>query len=120
MLSARAFKPRRQNSAKADDGRRFPQHLRWLRSLPCVLDGNPDHVCDGRIEAMHVDHAGGKGVALKVADYHAVPGCSGTHAEYHQHGARTWERKWRVDLVAVAKLYAAKSPHRHLWSGANG
>lgn len=120
MLPARAFKSRHRNSTKADEARRFPKHLAWLRKLPCILDGNPDHVCEGRMEAMHVDHAGGKGVSLKVADYHAVPGCSGAHAEYHSKGARTWEAKWRVDLVAAAKAYASKSPHKHLWSAANG
>jgi len=67
------------------------------------------------MEAMHVDHAGGKSMGLKVADFHAVPACSEAHRLYHQYGAKTWERTWGVDLVLAAKQYAAASPHKHLW-----
>lgn len=120
MLARSAFRPRRQNSHKADDARRFPSHLKWLRGRQCILEGRHGHACEGRMEAMHVDHAGGKGMALKVADYQAVPACSEAHRLYHQYGARTWEATWRIDLVAAAKQYAAASPHRFQWENPNG
>jgi hypothetical protein len=65
------------------------------------------------MEAAHVDHAGGKGMGIKVSDWAAVPLCSDHHAEYHR-GARTFEATHRVDLVALADAYADRSPHKHL------
>lgn len=119
MLRAAAFKPRKQNSHRADEARRFPTHLKWLRGRPCILDGRQGHACEGRMEAMHVDGAGGKGMGLKVADFWAVPGCSEAHRLYHDHGAASWERTWRINLIEAAKQYAKASPHRHLWEAGN-
>lgn len=115
MLARTAFKPRKRNSRKADDARRFPSHLAWLRKRPCILEGRFGHACEGRMEAMHVDRAGGKGIGIKVADFWAVPACSIAHQLYHQYGSLTWEHTWAVDLVEAAKQYAKASPHRHLW-----
>jgi hypothetical protein len=102
-------RPRRKNSGKADALRRCEGHLQWLRGRPCLLDRRA--VCGGRIEAAHVDHAGGKGMAIKTFDANAVPLCSDHHAEYHR-GARTFEAMYAIDLVAAARRYAALSPHR--------
>ncbi len=109
-------RPRRQNSGKAAIERSHPSHLQWLRGRPCLI-GDAD--CQGRMEAAHVDHAGGKGTSLKVADYKAVPLCQHHHAELHR-GARTFEAKHRTDLVAAAAAYAAKSPHRGRWADVAG
>lgn len=119
MLSRSAFRPRKRNSNKADAARRFPAHLQWLRGRPCILEGKHGHACEGRMEAMHVDHGGGKGMSLKVADYKAVPACSEAHRLYHQYGARSWERTWGIDLNKVWQDYAKASPHRHLWEAGN-
>ncbi len=101
-------KPRRQNSQKADAQRRCPAHLQWLRGRPCLLAGP---FCSGKIEAAHVDRAGGKGMALKVSDFDAVPLCAHHHADYHR-GAQTFETRYAIDLVDSAKVYAFRSPHR--------
>lgn len=116
MLPRSAFRPRKQNSHKADEARRFPQHLKWLRGRPCILEGRNGHACEGRMEAMHVDRAPGKGTGLKVADFYAVPCCSEGHRLYHQYGAETWEKTWRIDLLKAAADYAKASPHRGLWA----
>lgn len=109
MLSGRIdTRPSARNSKRADEGRRCPSHLQWLRGRACLLAGA---ACSGRIEAAHVDRAGGKGMSLKVSDWHAVPLCSEHHAEYHR-GARSFEARHSVDLVAVAADYARQSPHR--------
>lgn len=120
MLARSAFAPRKKNSGKQNEGKRFPGHLAWLRGRPCILEGRHGHACEGRMEAMHVDHAGGKGVSMKVSDVHAVPACSEAHRLYHQYGARTWERTWNINLVEAAKQYAKASPHRHKWEQGNG
>lgn len=114
MLSASAFKPRKKNSGKQHEGKRFPSQLAWLRKRPCIIDGRAGHVCEGVMEAAHVDDAGGKGMQLKVADYHCVPACSAAHAEMHR-GAKTWQAKYNINLADAAKQYAKASPHRHLW-----
>lgn len=119
MLTRSAFAPRRQNSHRAKETRSFPSHLKWLRGRPCILEGKPGHVCEGRMEAMHVDGAGGKGMSLKVPDYCAVPGCSLAHRLYHDHGALSWQAAWGIDLNAAWPLYAKASPHRHLWEAQN-
>jgi hypothetical protein len=106
-------RPRRRNSHRADISRRCPAHLKWLRGRPCAVAGPG---CSDRIEAAHVDHAGGKGMALKVSDWKTVPLCSAHHAEYHR-GARTFEAAHKIDLVATAEAFAARSPHKHLRNG---
>jgi hypothetical protein len=120
MLSRTAFRPRQRNSHRAAAERSFPSHLKWLRGRPCILEGHFGHACEGKMEAMHVDGAGGKGMGLKVADYKAVPGCSEAHRLYHQHGAATWQRTWGVNLDSAWRAYAAASPHRHLWEAERG
>lgn len=112
-------RPRKRNSHKADEARRFPSHLKWLRGRPCILEGKFGHACEGKMEAMHVDGAGGKGVGLKVADFKAVPACSEAHRLCHQYGTATWQATWKVDLEQAWRAYAAASPHRHLWEAAN-
>jgi hypothetical protein len=71
------------------------------------------------MEAAHVDGAGGKGVGLKVADFHAIPACSIAHAEIHR-GSLSFEKKWGLSLIALAQAYAKASPHRHQWEASNG
>ena len=119
MLNRSALRPRHKNSGRQHEGKRFPSHLAWLRKRPCILEGKPGHVCMGRMEAMHVDGAGGKGVGLKVADYCAVPGCSEAHRLYHDHGAASWQLAWGIDLDKSWRFYATHSPHKHLWESAD-
>jgi hypothetical protein len=115
MLSHSAFRPRKKNSGKADVSRRFPSHLAWLRKRPCIIEGRAGHVCQGVMEAAHVDDAGGKGTSIKVADYKAVPACSAAHSEMHR-GAKTWQAKYNINLADAAAQYAKASPHKHLWA----
>ncbi len=115
MLRPSALRPRKQNSRKADADRRFPSHLKWLRGRRCVLDGHSLHQCDGRIEAAHFDGAGGKGMGIKVADYHAFPACTVAHAELHNIGQDSWQAKYRINLEKTVRAFAKYSPHRHLW-----
>ena len=115
MLARVDTRPRRRNSGKADEARRCPAHLAWLRKRSCLIAG-----CESsRIEAAHVDHAGGKGMSIKVADWKAVPLCGEHHAELHR-GARSFEARYAIDLVAAAGRYAHLSPHRAKWERQDG
>ncbi|MDH7973713.1 hypothetical protein QH494_16090 [Sphingomonas sp. AR_OL41] len=108
MLAYVDTRPRHRNSHRADQERRCPSHLQWLRGRRCCVEGAG---CSGRMVAAHVDHAGGKGMAIKVADWKAVPLCDGHHAELHR-GARTFEARHGIDLIGAAAAFARRSPHR--------
>ena len=114
MLPASAFKPRRKNSGRQNDGKRFPKHLRWLRLLPCALVGK--HECEGIIEAAHDDKHPLKGMRLKGPDYAALPLCSAAHRELHA-GYETFQRKYGLNVSDACAAYAAKSPERRAWNG---
>jgi hypothetical protein len=83
------------------------RHLAWLRTLPCVVSGCPNP----RIEAHHVRTAANSGMGMKPDDQYAVPCCVAHHREYHNHGRKTFERKYGLDLLAEAERYAAGSCH---------
>ena len=103
------IRPRARNGRRGARARSCPSHLQWLRGRPCAVASTE---CAGAIVAAHVDHAGGKGTGLKVEDRHAIPLCDAHHREQHQHGWRTFERKHRLDGVALAAEYWRLSPHR--------
>lgn len=84
-----------------------PGHLKWVRGHACLVSGDIDHECFGRIEAHHVlTRAAGGG------DDQVVPLCSRAHAEGHQIGWKTFEREYIVDLAHVAAELWKRSPHR--------
>jgi hypothetical protein len=86
MLRSSAFAPRKKNSHKADFYLRAPSFLQWLRGRNCLLCDKGG--CEGRIEAAHVDYAGGKGVGIKVADRFSIPLCSAHHRAQHNWAGR--------------------------------
>lgn len=103
---------RHRNSGRQNVGKRFPGHLQFVRGFRCIIEGKGGHVCSGKVQAMHVDYAGGKGMGLKVPDFFTVPGCAEAHRE--QTDVLGWpgfERKYGIDALALAKELAAKSPH---------
>jgi hypothetical protein len=104
-------RPRRKNSPRIAE-KSSPAFLQWLRGRECFFAymGN----CEGKIEAMHLDFAGGKGVGTKVADQWALPCCSGHHRAQHTKG-------WLTFLNAVGHtkdglLYMA-SKFWNAWPG---
>ena len=103
---------RHKNSGRQNEGKRFPGHLKFVRGFRCLIEGREGHECSGKMEAMHVDYAGGKGVGMKVPDYYTVPGCSEAHREQTDVlGWPQFERKYGIDALALAKELAARSPH---------
>lgn len=114
MLPPRKIK----NSGRVPNGVRCPAHLAWIRGFACILHKTGE--CDdSRIEAMHVDYAGDKGMARKTADRHAVPACGYHHKMQHRIGWRTFEARFGIDALELANEFAARSPHRHKWDGAS-
>lgn len=97
-----------------------PKFKEWLRKThDCVFHKAGD--CEGRIEAMHLDFAGGKGMGTKVADSFCVPACSKHHGRQHMKGWATFLREFGVTkealLDAADRLWRAW-PGRAKWEAA--
>jgi len=89
---------------------------RHLRHLPCACCGKEPGAPGNPIVAAHVDHAGGKGMATKVADQHCIPLCNDCHTEQHRVGWPEFEKLLPlVDAVALAGIYWTEWPGRRSW-----
>lgn len=86
---------------------RSTAHRDWVRSHHCSVPG-----CQLMpIEVAHVNTAANRGVSRKASDAFTVSLCRDHHAESHR-GERTFERKHGVNLMALAKEFYQRSPHR--------
>lgn len=83
-------RPRLRNSGRPPE-KSAPGFLKYVRGRSCLV---ANAGCSERIEAAHVDYAGGKGIGTKVADRYAVPLCSTHHAMQHVMGWAAFERQY--------------------------
>ena len=106
--------PRKRNSPRIAE-KSAPAFLQWLRGRDCVFAFMGS--CEGRSEAAHVDYAGGKGVATKVADRFAVPACSAHHRLQTDEGWKRFEARIARDGFALraAGQYWTAWPGRLAW-----
>lgn len=107
--------PRRKNAPRPAE-KSAPAFLQFVRGRECAF---ADHGgCEGKIEAMHLDFAGGKGVGTKVADRYALPACSAHHRQQHLIGWPAFisvkETTKEQLLIAAARLWNAW-PGRIAW-----
>jgi len=114
-LSRAAFTTRKPPRAGRPAWKQAEEYKRWLRKLRCAAceadrtDANP-------IVAAHVDHAGGKGVATKVADRFCIPLCDECHRRQHRMGWPAFERGLPyADAIALASRYWSEWPGRVAW-----
>ena len=86
---------------------RSTAHRDWVRGHRCCVPG-----CQLMpIEVAHVNRASTRGIGQKSSDAQTVSLCREHHAESHR-GERTFERKHGVDLMALAREFYRRSPHR--------
>ena len=104
-------RPRKRNAPRPAE-KRAPGFLQWLRGRVCLAASAG---CSGKIEAAHVDYAGGKGVGTKVADKYAVPLCSAHHRSQHSMGWSSFEREELEGFDGAALTAAFK--YWHMWPG---
>lgn len=89
---------------------------RWLRKLPCAKCGHAPGDEGNRIVSAHVDHAGDKGTATKVADKHCIPLCNDCHTTQHAIGWRTFELNLPTkDATVLAAAYWQRWPGMREW-----
>jgi len=77
--------------------RRRPQHLAFVRQLPCVACGKA-----APSEAAHVRSGTHGGVGVKSGDRYAVPLCIACHARQHRIGELTFWSALGIDPLNVA------------------
>ena len=101
-LPARIFRAR-----KKDTRLRSPQHLAWIRTFACCVP-----MCneEGKIEAHHVKGAEPMALGRKPGDNWCVSCCVFHHREFHSIGLHAFEKKYGLDLIALAKEFADTSP----------
>ena len=71
----------------------------WIRTQPCIICGRDAEPC-------HVRSRGAGGTDLG----NIVPMCRIHHTEQHKIGIKTFQAKWKVDMVALALQYAQNAP----------
>jgi hypothetical protein len=64
------------------------------------------------IEVAHVRTAATAGVGLKSSDAYTLSLCREHHAEQHQVGQQTFERRHGFRMLAKAEEFYRASPHR--------
>lgn len=82
-------------------------HRDWVRKFQCSVPG-----CGGLpIEVAHINRASTRGMGQKSSDAQTVALCRDHHAESHR-GEKTFERKYGLDLMGLAKEFYRASPHK--------
>lgn len=109
-------KPKLRMNVRPSNIIRCPQHLVFVRNHECCIKdrqtplGTAVHICDGRIEAMHVRTGTDGGTGLKPGDNWTIPGCSGAHRHQHDIGEPRFEACWHIDMKAIAAALWKASP----------
>jgi hypothetical protein len=64
------------------------------------------------IDCAHVRRAANSGAGMKPSDAYCVSLCHEHHMESHR-GERTFERRYGLDLLALAREFFGRSPYRN-------
>jgi hypothetical protein len=105
-------KRRRKVKSKARGPIRCPSHITWVRGHFCTIN---DPECSVRMEAAHVRIGTDGGTGMKPGDNWVIPLCGHHHAEQHQMGEATFERRHRINMKAIAEGLWRISPHGIRW-----
>lgn len=87
--------------------REWPRHRKFVRGHECIIKGK--HECSGGIVFAHIRSAANAGKGQKPFDWFGVSMCSDAHLEQHTIGQPAFERKYNVDLFALAAEFARRS-----------
>lgn len=83
-------------------------HRDWVRGHYCSVPG-----CEQMpIEVAHVNRASTRGTGQKSSDAFTCSLCRDHHSESHR-GERTFEAKYGIKLLDIAREFYRRSPHRH-------
>ena len=88
---------------------RSPAHRTWVRSHHCCVPGCRDLP----IECAHVRRASTAGIGIKSSDAFCLSLCRNHHSESHRIGEQTFEKRHGIELMALAREFYERSPHRN-------
>ena len=95
----------RERSRKSN-ARECPAHRAWVRKHHCCVPG-----CASRpIECAHVRRDTDGGTGLKPSDRWTISLCRQHHLEQHQIGEAAFEKRYGIDMRALAVEFARRSP----------
>jgi hypothetical protein len=100
-------KPARSGIRRAPE-RSFPRHQKFVRGHCCCIAGT-GHICRGPIVFAHVRTGTDGGTGLKSNDVWGISLCADAHEEQHRIGEPAFERKYRIDMKALAREFAART-----------
>ena len=106
-------KKRERMAHKDETVIRVAQHLQFVRGFVCSVwhvTGNIDP-CSGNVEAAHVRTGTDGSMGKKPSDCWAIPLCQTHHREQHQIGEPAFERKYGIQMKAIAASLWDKSIH---------
>jgi hypothetical protein len=109
-MSGPVMLPRRRKHPKlgvrVPPQRVWPRHRRWVKSHGCCVPN-----CNAAIvDFAHLRSASNAGKGLKPHDAFAVSLCRTHHIEQHSLGEVTFERRYGIDLQALAAEFVQRSP----------
>lgn len=94
--------------------REWPRHRKFVRSHACCIEARWNDGrflgCGGPIVFAHVRTGTDGGSSLKPSDWWGISLCNNHHLEQHDMGEPAFERHWAIDMKALAREFAAKSP----------
>ncbi|HUE14982.1 MAG TPA: hypothetical protein VMR25_12505 [Planctomycetaceae bacterium] len=96
---------RAKMGVRPPERRIYQTHRAWVRRHSCSVPGCQD----GPIEFAHAKSRGAGG-----HDAQGVPLCLKHHHEQHASGIETFQRKYKVDLFALAAHFAKTTTDRAL------
>lgn len=99
--------PRRIPKAKRRSERwRSQAHCSFVRQHECCVPG-----CVARpIEVAHVRRGSDGGMGKKPSDWNVLSLCRDHHSEQHRIGEESFEKRYRIDMRALADMFASVSP----------
>lgn len=108
MLPARRKKP--SLAVPNAPERVFQRHRKFVRSRECSIAGKAGHECSGPVVFAHVRTGTDGGTSLKPSDWWGISLCNDAHMLQHQIGERAFERRFKIDMKALAREFAKASP----------
>jgi hypothetical protein len=88
----------------------WPRHRRWVKSHGCCVPG-----CGATIvDFAHLRSCANAGMDQKPHDIFGVSLCRAHHDEQHSLGVDAFDRKYGIDLWALAAEFARRSPEAEM------
>ena len=100
--------PPKVAAKRVNFSRTCPAHRAWVRKHHCSVPG----CLSLPIECAHVRRGTDGGTGLKPSDCWIISLCSNHHMEQHRLGEQTFGKKYGLNLVELAEVFARTSPHR--------